>query len=97
MKALLNWVDQNKQLGKLLSAFSALLAVYRGLPMLAGTGLVLLSLIASACLIPLIVNSKDVPDIWLWLCLPALLLHLGIITAFIGFMMSEPLGRGYQE
>jgi hypothetical protein len=90
-------LDRSQRLSRLLAWVSTTLAVNRGLPMLAGTVMVFVSWIASGIIIPAIALSSDVADIWLLLCVPAFILHLGIVTAFIGFMMSEPLGRGYKE
>jgi hypothetical protein len=90
-------IDSSQRLARLLSWISTTLAIRRGLPMLLGTILVVISCLVTGVVIPVIALSEEVADIWLLLCIPALILHLGIFIAFIGFMMSEPLGRGYKE
>lgn len=97
MKALLKRLDSNPLLSQALNQMSTTLAIYRGLPMIAGLVCIVLSLILTGIFIPLIALSEQVADIWLLLCVPALLLHLGLIFGFIGFMMSTPLGKGYRE
>lgn len=95
MSRLLRWVDRNAALNNFLTKLSTMLSINRGLPMLVGTVLVTISLVVSAIVIPVIAFSTD--TIWLLLCLPAAILHLGLIVAFIGFMVSAPLGRGFRE
>jgi hypothetical protein len=90
-------LDSSQRLARLLSWISTTLAINRGLPMLAGTILVVMSCLVTGIVIPIIALTEAVADIWLLLCIPSLILHLGIFIAFIGFMMSEPLGRGYKE
>lgn len=98
LQAIIRWIDSQKQLSNLLSAISGQLAVNRGFPMIVGTGFVILSLFTTLLVIPFMVLLSDNFDsIMLLLCIPATILHLGIIIAFIGFMMSAPLGKGYKE
>jgi hypothetical protein len=97
MTALLKWIDKNPRIGKLLTRISAVWAVNRGLPMIFGAALVLLSCGLTGLILPLIVSTEAVADIWLLMCLPALILHGGIFIGFLGFMMSQPMGAGYRE
>lgn len=97
MNFLFSRLDKNPYLARLLAFVSTTLAVQRGLPMLAGTVLVVLSCLASVILLPLVVAITEASGWWLLLLIPALLLHLGVIVAFIGFMMAAPLGKGYHE
>ncbi len=98
MQTLLRQIDRNVWLRNALNRLSNTLAINRGLPMVVGLGLVILSLITVSIGIPLLVFlSDDVVMGWLFLCIPALLLHLGIIVALVGFMLVTPLGRGYRE
>jgi len=87
--------DESKFVGEFLAKLSTTLAVYRGLPMLVGTGLVIASLVTSLIVIPIIALSEN--TILFLLCIPTILFHLGTITALIGIMMSAPLGRGFHE
>jgi hypothetical protein len=65
--------------------------------MLLGTILVGLSCAVSVILVPVLVVVLEASGWLLLVLLPVLLLHLGIMVAFIGFMMSVPLGKGYHE
>lgn len=89
--------DSSPRIGQLLTMLSSTMAVYRGLPMMAGAGLVLLSCVLTGIFIPLIIMLGELTWWWLLLCAPLILLQLGVITALVGLMMSEPLGRGYKE
>jgi hypothetical protein len=94
----MRFIDRNPAVGRLLNWSSAMLAVQPGLPMLGGTVLVVVSCIATGIVIPVIVSSSDeISSIWYLLCIPALILHLGIFVGFLGFMLSAPLGKGYRE
>jgi hypothetical protein len=93
----MRFIDRNRTLAGLLAWISTTLSVQRGLPMLVGTVLVALSCIVTGVVIPVIISSENLSSIWYLLCAPALILHLGIFIAFIGFMMSAPLGKGFRE
>jgi hypothetical protein len=97
VKGLFQGFDSSARIGRYLTLISSTLAVYRGLPMMLGAGLVLLSCLLSALLIPLIIALTDSSAWWALLCLPLGLLQLGVLASLIGGMMSEPLGRGYRE
>ena len=93
----MRFIDRSTVVAGLLNRVSGTLSVKRGLPMLAGTALVVVSCVATGVVIPVIVNSEDLSSIWYLLCIPALILHLGIFTGFLGFMIARPLGKGYRE
>lgn len=94
---MLRFVDRNNFLFRLLTAFSKRLAANRGLPMVAGAALTLISWLVTGIVLIVIVSDASIDSIWLLLCLPATLLHLGVFVGFIGFMLSVPLGPGYKE
>src|SRR5688500_7333568 len=97
LRPLLHKVDTSRFLGNFLTGSSSFLARRRGLLMLAGTGITILSLILTAIFMLVIVSSAEVSNIWLLLCIPATLLHLGVILGLIGVMMVIPLGQSYGE
>lgn len=97
MKWLVHKIDSSPTLNRLLSGISTWLAIQRGLPMLVGTILVAFSCLVFGVTLPLLVSATDSDTLWVLLCLPLFLLHLGILLAFIGFMMAAPLGKGYRE
>lgn len=91
------FLDKNPTLGKILAGISTTLAYQRGLPMVIGTVLVVVSWIVTGIVMIVLVAAADVETVWLLLCLPATLLHLGVLSGFIGMMMAVPLGQGYKE
>lgn len=97
MSSLLNYLDKSPRVGRLLAGLSTFLANQRGLPMLAGTVLTVISAIVTAIVMVIIVSSDQVASIWLLLCLPAGLLHLAVFIGFLGFMLAAPLGQGYGD
>ncbi len=94
---LLRRVDASPRFGHVITALSSSIAPKRGVPLLAGTVLVVLSLLASGLVIVLLVESGRFDAGLYWLCIPAALLHLGVLTGFIGIMVAVPLGQGYRE
>lgn len=91
------WIDKNQTLAGVLGWVSKTLAYQRGLPMVIGVGLIILSWVVTGIVMLIIVSASGVEDVWLLLCLPATLLHLGVLVGLIGLMMSVPLGQGYKE
>lgn len=89
--------DRNQTFARFLSAFSKTLAYQRGLLLLIGFALILLSWLVTGVVLIAIVSDSAVANIWYWLCLPASLLHLGILVGFAGVMLVIPLGQGYKE
>jgi hypothetical protein len=78
-------VDQSPRIARLLENLSAGLAKRRGLPIVIGIGLIILAFIAA--LFNLIAPAP------FWQCVWVFALHIGLIAALIGVVMSEPLGR----
>ncbi|HLA42776.1 MAG TPA: hypothetical protein VJZ27_05045 [Aggregatilineales bacterium] len=96
-KGLLRRIDEQAGLARLLSWMSTTLAVNRGLPILGGSVLTVVSCIVTGIVLPVIVNSEKLSTIWLLLCIPAFLLHLAVFMGLTGVMMSAPLGKGFKE
>jgi len=55
------------------------------------------SLLVSALVIVLLVAEGHFNRALYWLCLPAALLHLGVLLGFTGIMLAVPLGQGYKD
>ncbi len=94
---MLRKLDASPRISQFLRWFSTAMARQRGLPMLLGIGLVIVSGVCFGGMIPALVASNRMPDSYLWLCLPLGLLHLGIAAGFTGFMLSAPLGEDYRS
>lgn len=90
-------IDASPGFGSALNSLSSSIASQRGVPLLVGTALVALSLVASGLVIVLLVAAGRVDASLFWLCIPAVLLHLGILVGFVGIMLAVPLGQGYKE
>ncbi len=89
--------DASPGFGRAINSLSSSIASQRGVPLLVGTVLVALSLVASGLVIVLLVTAGGFDTSLAWLCIPAALLHLGILTGFIGIMLAVPLGQGYRD
>lgn len=79
------WIDRSPLLARLLESLSSTLAKRRGLPVVLGVLLVIISFIVQ--LINLAAPSSVLDLIW------TITLHGGVLLALIGFMLVEPLGR----
>lgn len=94
---LLRRFDASPRLSQTINNLSSSMATQRGLLLLLGTALVLLSLLVSALVIVLLVSGGHFDRTLYWLCLPAALLHLGVLLGFTGIMLAVPLGQGYKD
>mgnify|MGYP000411583190 CR=1 FL=1 len=79
-------INRSERLGKTINFFSVRLAGYRGVPIMAGIALTLLSI--PVWIVAVITGIK-----WLFV-VGVLVLHLAIIIGFVGILLTEPLGRG---
>lgn len=78
------WIDRSRLLSRLLEGLSSTLAAKRGLLTLIGILLVIISFV-----VHLINLAAPHPALdWVW----SITHHLGIIIAFIGLLLVEPLG-----
>lgn len=89
--------DSSARLSRLISSLSSAMATQRGLLLLIGTAIVGLSLVTSVVVIATLVSSGQFHRSLYWLCLPAALLHLGVLLGFIGIMLAVPLGQSYKD
>ena len=78
-------LDRSPAIARLLERLSATLARQRGLPVVIGVLLVIVSFIVR--LVGVYVDSQALELIWV------ITHHLGIIIALIGLLLVEPLGR----
>lgn len=79
------FIDRSSSLARLLVWFSEFMAKRRGLPVVIGIGLVIISLVIQA----ISVNSDSKG-----LQLAGIIIqHVGILAALIGLLLAEPLGR----
>ncbi|PJF44172.1 MAG: hypothetical protein CUN55_05310 [Phototrophicales bacterium] len=92
---MLRRIDRSPRISQLLRRVSSTFAARLGLPMLIATGLILLSGACFALTIPLLIIAEQVKAVWLLVCVPILLLHLGLFLGFLGFMLATPLGAEY--
>lgn len=90
-------VDRSPRFGGVITALSSSMAPQRGVPLLVGAGLVVLSFGISGLLVILLVETGHFDSGLYWLCIPAALLHLGVLTGFVGIMLAVPLGQGYRD
>ena len=91
------WIDASERLSKLINSLSSAMATQRGLPILIGTGLLVVSLITHAVVLVILVASDGFDRNLYLLCIPFTLMHLGVLAGFTGTMLAIPLGQGYKD
>ncbi len=90
-------IDSSRRLSRLINRVSSLMATQRGLLLLIGTVLVTLGFAAQGLVILLLVTRHGYSSALYWLCLPSVLLFLGVLAGFVGIMLATPLGQGYKD
>jgi hypothetical protein len=90
-------VDASPQLSNFINQVSSSMATQRGLLLMLGTVLLVVSLVTHGLVIILMVSTASFTRNLYWLCLPVTLLHLGILVGFTGTMLATPLGQGYKD
>jgi len=80
-----------------INRISSSMATQRGLLLMVGTVLLVISLVVHAIVIIGIVSTERYDRSLYWLCLPTTLLHLGVLIGFTGAMIATPLGQGYKD
>lgn len=96
-RPLLNRLDSSPRLSRRIDRISSMMATQRGLLLIVGTVLVLLSLLAHGVVVFVLVVYYNLSVALYWLCLPATLFHLGVLSGFVGLMLATPLGQGYRD
>ncbi len=94
---ILRRTDASPRFGGVITALSSSIAPQRGVPLLVGAVLVALSFLVSGLVIVLLVETGRFDSGFYWLCIPAVLLHLGVLAGFVGIMLAVPLGQGYRD
>jgi hypothetical protein len=90
-------IDSSGRLSNVINSLSSSMATQRGLLLVIGTGILLLSLVTSGVVMVLMVSSDKFDRSLYWLCLPLALLHVGVLAGFTGVMLATPLGQGYKD
>lgn len=86
MQKLANRLNSSRSFGHLLSFFSTRLAHYRGVPILIGVILTVISLF-----VHIIAAATGDPG---WQFAASLVLHAALLFGLAGILLAEPLGRG---
>ena len=89
--------DSSPYLSNLINSLSSSMATQRGLPLVVGTGILILSLFAHWIVLIILVSSESFSRNLYWLCIPFTLMHVGILAGFTGAMLAIPLGQGYKD
>lgn len=92
-----NQIDSSPKLSNFINQLSSSMATQRGLLVMIGTVLLVLSLIAHALVLIIMVSSSGYSRNLYLLCIPFALLHLGLLVGFTGTMLAIPLGQGYKD
>jgi hypothetical protein len=90
-------VDASAELSVLINSLSSSMATQRGLLLMIGTVLLVISLLAHGITLVLLVASDSFGRSLYWLCIPFALLHVGVLAGFTGAMLAIPLGQGYKD
>jgi len=97
VRPILRRIDSSARLSHTISELSSSMATQRGLLLLIGMVIVGLSLLVNILVIAALVSAGRFDRSLYWLCLPAVLLHVGVILGFTGIMLAVPLGQGYKD
>lgn len=97
LRPLSGTIDSSGRLSILINSLSSSMATQRGLLLVIGTGILLLSLVMSGVVLVVMVSSDKFDRSLYWLCLPLALLHVGVLAGFTGVMLATPLGQGYKD
>jgi len=90
-------LDASPRLSNVINSLSSSMATHRGLLLLIGTVLLLLSLVTHAIVLLILVSSEAFGRNLYWLCIPFTLMHVGVLVGFTGAMLATPLGQGYRN
>lgn len=93
----INLIDSSPRLSDMINSLSSAMATQRGLPLLIGTGIVVLSLLTLGIVMIGLVMTNSFDRNLYWLCIPFTLLHIGVLAGFTGAMLAIPLGQGYKD
>ena len=97
LRPFFRYVDSSGRLSNIINSLSSSMATQRGLLLVVGTGILLLSLVVSGVVMVLMVSTAEFDHSLYWLCVPLALLHVGVLAGFTGVMLATPLGQGYKD
>jgi len=97
LRPLLARVDSSGSLSSLIDSLSSSMASQRGLPLVVGTGILVLSLVTTAIVLVALVATDAYDRNLYLLCIPFSLLHIGVLAGFTGAMLATPLGQSYRD
>ena len=97
LRPLLARVDSSGSLSSLIDSLSSSMASQRGLPLVVGTGILVLSLVTHVIVLVALVSTDAYDRNLYWLCIPFSLLHIGVLAGFTGAMLATPLGQSYRD
>ena len=90
-------IDSSDRLSNIINSLSSSMASQRGLPLIAGTVILIISLIVHGIVIIGLVSTGSLDKNVYWLCIPFTLLHIGVLAGFTGAMLAIPLGQSYRD
>ncbi|HML20143.1 MAG TPA: hypothetical protein PKD09_00745 [Aggregatilinea sp.] len=90
-------LDRSPALGRLIGRASSSMATQRGLLLMIGVGLLLLSLVMHGVVLVIMVLAGGFGAGLYWLCIPFALFHVAVLVSFVGIMLATPLGQGYSD
>lgn len=90
-------IDESTTLSGAINSLSSSMATQRGLLLMIGTVILVLSLLAHALVLVMLVTGNNYDRNLFWLCIPFTLLHVGVLVGFTGTMLATPLGQGYKD
>ena len=94
---ILGTLDRSSSLSVVINSLSSSMATNRGLLLLIGAALMVISLLVHAFTVFGLVVTNTVGMGVFWLCIPFSLAHLGVLIGFTGIMLATPLGQGYKD
>lgn len=90
-------IDRSEKLSAQINALSSSMATQRGLLLMLGSAIVVVSLVAHTLALVALVSSDNYNGQLYWLCIPFGLLHVGVLIGFTGAMLATPLGQSYKD
>lgn len=94
---MLRRLDRNPTISRFLREISSFFAARIGAPMLVGTVMIVVSALCFGLMIPVLAMSDGISMNLIWLCFPLGILHIGLFSGFLGFMLAAPLGADYRS
>ncbi len=97
LRPLFTRIDSSGNLSNLINSLSSSMASQRGLPLIIGTILLIVSLVIHGIVLIGLVSTDNYDKNLYWLCIPFTLLHVGVLAGFTGAMLAIPLGQSYRD